>query len=151
LAGGAELNNLRPSWWGDDGPTLTTSRVILSSDPNTRRMRIDSKLPFLSYLNQIMRKVDRPQRNPRHPYLIVLDQYALPMRHKKLTEELSPWLAQWDHISGILCFDPRAFFGAPFCWHISFHPNPGGAISLPHAISRIPQELDLCVDPFVQA
>jgi hypothetical protein len=88
------LAELRPMWWKDDGPSLFNTELSFSVDPgDVRRIRIASKLPFLSYLNQIREKAEFPQGDPNHPFLVVLDQgsgAAMPMRHQRIESELAP-------------------------------------------------------------
>lgn len=102
---------LLPAWWKNDGPSLVNTGLTSSSDPSdVRRIHVAAKLPFLSYLNQIRNKVDRPQRNPNNPFLVILDQGSdgtMPMRHQRISDELRQWLPIWPHVSGVLCFDQR--------------------------------------------
>jgi hypothetical protein len=145
-----QLDALRPDWWGDDGPTLNNATVTISADlQHERRTLICSKLPFLSCLNSIRSKVDRPQRDPNYPYLVVVDQSAMPVRHAKLQHDLAAWLPQWDHVGGILCFDIRPAYCGPFEWQLSFHPNPHATLPLPVALrSMNPPDQKVGVDFF---
>ncbi len=153
LTGGAGLEELRPEWWIDDGPTLFVSGLTLSSNPeNTRRLRICAKLSFVSYYNSIERKVQSQQRDPSNPYVIVVNQgagRAMPMRHNRLVQELAGYLPLWDHVSAILLFDWRAYPLGPFCWKLSLHINADARIPAPEALSTLlPSDQQVCVSVY---
>ena len=144
---------LYPSWWQDDGPSLHSTELSFSSRPeDVRRISIVGKLQFVSYLNQMRAKAERPQGDPNHPFLVVLDQgygEAMPMRHHRWQSELASWLPQWPRVSGILCFDARPYIFGKFCWKLSFHPNPDAAKLLPAPLlSLSPRDAEICVYPF---
>jgi hypothetical protein len=137
----------------DEEQALVNTELSFSVDPgDVRRIRIASKLPFLSYLNQIREKAEFPQGDPNHPFLVVLDQgsgAAMPMRHQRIESELAPWLPLWRRVSGILCFDQRPYIFGKFCWKLSFRPNPGADLPLPDALLQLtPHDAEICVNPF---
>jgi hypothetical protein len=147
------LEQLRPAWWKDDSPSVFTTEVsIVPGSDDRRRIRVEAKLEFLSYLNQICAKADRPQGNPNNPYLVVVDQgsgAAMPMRHQTIHDGLQPWLSLWPHVSGILCFDQRPFVFDKFCWKLSFHPNPHATLPLPAELLKLaPHDAEICERPF---
>jgi len=147
------LDQLRPAWWKDDGPSLFSTELSLSADPDDiRRIRIAAKLPFLSYLNQIREKAEYPQGDPNNPFLVVVDQgsgAAMPMRHQRIHDELQPWLPLWRRVSGILCFDQRPYIFGKFCWKLSFNPNPDAALPLSAALLDLtPRDAEIYVYPF---
>jgi hypothetical protein len=146
------VGGIQPAWWRDDGPSLFVTGLSLSANPqDVRRIGITSKL-LVSYLNQVSAKAERPQGDPNHPFLIMLDQgsgAAMPMRHQRWQAELKDWLPLWKRVSGILCFDRRPYPFGKFCWKLSFHPNPDAARPLPNPlISLSPHDAQLCVEPF---
>jgi hypothetical protein len=151
----AGLEQLRPIWWKDDGPSLISIEMSFSGNPDdVRRLRIAAKLPFLTYLNQIREKADHFQGNPNHPFLVVLDQgsgAAMPMRHQRIHDELKEWLLPpWSHVSGVLCFDRRPYTFSKFCWKLSFHPNPNATLPLPATLLELtPRDAELCEYPFL--
>ncbi|WP_315783058.1 hypothetical protein [Bradyrhizobium sp. SZCCHNPS1003] len=147
------LRTLRPAWWEDDGPGLVSTGLSFSANPrDVRRILIAGKLQFVSYLNQVRDKAERPQGNPNHSFLVVLDQgsgEAMPMRHHRWQSELAPWLSLWPPVSGVLCFDQRPYAFGRFCWKLSFHPNPHADRPLPAALlSLSPHDSEICVRPF---
>lgn len=143
------IESLRPVWWGNEGPTLINSSITICPPEIDRRILLYSKIPFLSYLNSIRSKIDRPQCDPNNPYLVIIDQPFMPLGHGQLEVELEPWWHQWDHLSGVLCFDRRAYFYNRFCWKLSFHPNPHANRPLPEPLrSLAPQDRDACVEMF---
>jgi hypothetical protein len=110
----------RPDWWDEDGPTLNSSGMSMGSDPNVlRRVRIVARMPFLSYFNSIERKQRTQQRDPKNPYVILVNQgggRAIPMRHANLEQVLAGHLPLWDDVSAILLFDYRVpMTHQPFC------------------------------------
>src|SRR5208337_1111020 len=129
------LRALRPAWWGDDGPSLSSTALSFSAKPeDVRRILIVGKLQVVSYLNQVREKAERPQGDPDHSFLVMLDQgsgEAMPMRHQRWQSELTSWLPLWPRVSGVLCFDQRPYAFGKFCWKLSFHPNPHAARPLP--------------------
>lgn len=128
--------SLRPGW-REDGPTRVIMGAMVGGTEGGRQFRIESKVPFLSYLNQVRAKADRPQGDPEKPFLVVLDQGsggALPLRHGKWSSGLSEWWPNWPHVSGVLCFYRFASVDGSFCWRVSFHPNPKAARPLPAAL-----------------
>ncbi|MFZ1109315.1 MAG: hypothetical protein WAN43_13350 [Rhodomicrobium sp.] len=143
---------LYPSWWQDDGPSLSSTELSFSAKPeDVRRISIIGKLQFVSYLNQVEAKAGRPQGDPKHPFLVVLDQgygEAMPMRHHRWQSELASWLPIWPRVSGILCFDARPYI-SKFCWKLSFHPNPYASVPLPTPLlSLATRDPEVCVYPF---
>jgi len=144
---------LRPTWWKDDGPSLFSTEMSFSANPqDVRRITIFGKLQFVCYLDQVRKKAERPQGDPNYPFLIVLDQgsgAAMPMRHQRWQAELVGWLPLWKHVSGILCFDKRPYTFGRFCWKLSFHPNADAGRPLPGPLlSLSPQDAEICVNPF---
>lgn len=88
----SRLETLRPAWW-NGGPSLFDIGLSSSENPeDVRRILIAGKLRFVSYLNQVREKAERPQGDPRYSFLVMLDQgsgQAMPVRHQRWQSELA--------------------------------------------------------------
>ena len=150
LAGGPELEKLRPVWWKGDGPTLNSSALSICDVPaNTRRLRVSAMMPFVTYFNSIEAKVWSGQRDKDNPYVIVVDQSSMPLRHKILYDQLSERFIEWDHVSAIVLFDWRPYYLRSYCWKLSVHINPRAILAAPAPLLGLdPQDKEICVEVY---
>lgn len=137
----AQVSMLTPEWWPQDCPSYIASSSLLGGSSH---VFIDSQVPIVEYVGPIRRKAERHQNRDGRPFLIAMDSTELPRAHSRIHHELENFFLQWDHVSGVLVFEPRF----PFGWwskeyHWSIHPNPHAKIPLPTKLTQNVNEVQI--------
>lgn len=126
-----------PSWWPANQPTYFSTSTLIGSGSNPVVL-LRSLIPHASYTNPVVRKANSGQRREGNPYLIAVDVSELPRAHEQLVPDLHGYFSIWEHVSGVLLFEPRFYFGAGRKeWVVSIHRNAAAAIALPASLTEL--------------
>ena len=134
----AEVRTLRPLWWPKDCPSYNASSTRFGGSPKkSSHIFLESQVPVVEYIGPIRRKAENPQNRSEHPFLIAMDSMELPRTHDRIQPELEKFFPLWNHVSGVLIFEPRFWFGW-WCkeYHWSINPNPHANIPLPNNLTK---------------
>lgn len=120
-----------PAWWPKNEPCDFAFNTVLGGSSGNPYVQVRSLVPHTSYMNPIIRKADSGQRIPGKPYLIALDVSEFPRAHDRILGDLYHSFAAWDHVSGVLLFEPRFFVGYHKQYVVSLHKNHSATCRLP--------------------
>jgi hypothetical protein len=136
VVGPHSVELFRPCWWPAEQPTDFSTGTLIGSGGNPVVL-LRSLIPRASYRNPVLRKADSGQRRNGNPYLIAIDVSDLPRAHELLVDDLRKDFSIWEHVSGVLLFEPRFWVGADRKeWVVSIYRNPVAAIPLPAALVK---------------
>jgi len=131
VVGGNNVELFAPEWWPTGEPAYFATGSLIGSSGNPVVL-FRSLIPLASYRNPILRKATSGQCQPGNSYLIALDVSELPRAHERIVEELTKDFEVWTHVSAVLLFEPRFYFGTLNKEYIiSLHRNPYAAITIP--------------------
>jgi hypothetical protein len=137
VVGAESVELFSPSWWPANQPTYFSTSTLIGSGGNPVVL-LRSLIPRASYTNPILRKANSGQRREGNPYLIAVDVSELPRAHEQLVADLHGYFSIWEHVSGVLLFEPRFYVGAGRKeWVVSIHRNAAAAIALPASLSEL--------------
>ena len=137
VVGAHSVELFRPCWWPANQPTFFSTGTLIGSGGNPVVL-LRSLIPRASYTNPVLRKANSGQRREGNPYLIAVDVSELPRAHEQLGADLHGYFSIWEHVSGVLLFEPRFYLGASRKeWVVSIHRNPAAAIALPAAFMEL--------------
>jgi hypothetical protein len=137
VVGAHSVEMFGPSWWPSDEPTYFSTSTLIGASGNPVVL-LRSLVPLASYMNPILRKASSGQQRPGNPYLIALDVSDLPRAHERIVEDLRGYFTIWNHVSGVLLFEPRFYIGAERKeWVIFIHSNPSATIPLPTNLTEL--------------
>lgn len=134
-----------PAWWPKNEPCTFAFNTVLGGSKNPY-IQVRSLIPHTSYMNPIIRKADSGQRMPGKPYLIALDVSEFPRAHDRILGDLYHCFTAWDHVSGVLLFEPRFFVGYRKQYIVSLHKNDSAACRLPDQLLACAQETSSRLD-----
>lgn len=141
IIGGRSSELLVPQWWPDHEPTFFSSSTLLNSKGNPV-VAIRSLAPETSYLNPIRRKAEYGQHTSGKPFLIALDASELPGANKRLQIEIEKNFDLWDHVSGVLIFNPWFYLSSKTkAYNFRLITNPHATHPLPGAIRILSEKL----------
>src|SRR5438477_1322759 len=134
------IEGVPPNWWPDQKvPRLDTS----AGSPSGQAI-FPTFFRVQSYLDPIVRKANRPQRDAGIPFVIMIDATADIVPHEQLsTGLLENWFPLWPNVAGVLIFDRRPFFLGNFCWKTSLHLNSHATIQA-SSLARLKAEDLMC-------
>jgi hypothetical protein len=129
----AELHG--PEWWPKGVPHALAIQTLIGPRFSPY-VKFASLYPKDAYINPIKNKADDPQCDPNHPFLVAVDVSQLPGAHSRLPTEIAEHWSIWSHVSGVLLFEYRPWFGFETKqWEVSLHLNPYPTKELPPALA----------------
>jgi hypothetical protein len=139
----SKVKSYLPGWWPQNCPTYQTNSVRVGGSPTfSGYVTIISQIPKVDYINPIRRKAERPQNRQGHPYLIAMDSTELRRVHEWLPIELDGFFSQWDHVSGVLVFEPRFWaLGSDKEYIWSIYPNLHACLQLERQLMSYANQL----------
>ena len=127
------VRSLAPEWWRPDEPNIEITSVLskhlaLESPVISVRSQISSA----AYLNALERSAIGQAAPAEHPYLIAVDVQDMPHGHERIVTRLNDQFSSWNHVSGVLLFEPRFWIGLEQKeWLYSVHLNPAATRPIP--------------------
>lgn len=136
LVGPELARSLAPEWWPPDAPSIDVScalsKYVASESPV---ISVRSLISAASYLGALERSAMGRDGPSEHPCLIAVDVSDMPRGHERIVARIGERLAVWQHVSGVLVFEPRFWIGVEQKeWLYSVQLNP-------HASRPMPLEL----------
>lgn len=137
VVGAHSVELFRPSWWPVDQPTYFSTSTLVGSR-GSPVVLLRSLIPLASYMNPLLRKASSGQRRAGNPYLIAVDVSDLPRAHERVVDDLRGYFSIWEHVSGVLLFEPRFYIGANRKeWVASIIRNPSATVALPSDLAKL--------------
>lgn len=138
---------LQPPWWPESSASFVATGVRTGSRP--RYVYFKSAPPKADYINPLRRKAEKFQGTAGVPFLIALESSNLPNVYGKIEYEIAPYWELWDHVSGVLAFEPRFWTMGTYksyMWKLLRNPHAANPLPLSFPASTGDKEkLDLYV------
>jgi hypothetical protein len=138
-----------PVWWPSDlARNCFFARQLATVDAKEAppQVRIWFGVPFVAYINPVMRKADRPQHTEGLSFLVVVDITNLPGAFEEMTRVIAGFLPFWTAVGGVLIFRTIAALDR-VGWSWRLIRNPSAAVLLPGALCNgradLPQVMDV--------
>lgn len=143
----SRLVALQPSWWPESTASLFATGCCIGSQP--RYVYFKSAVPKADYINPIRRKAEKFQGTAGVPFLVALESSNLPNVYEQIEYEIAPYWELWDHVSGVLVFEPRFWIVGThksYMWKLLRNPHATNPLPLSFPTSTGAKEkLDLYV------
>ncbi len=125
-----------PDWWSQDG--ARSCAFVQQVDERdtavvTSQVRVWFGVPYVAYVNPVMRKADSPQGTEGLPFLIAVDVSQLPGAFAEIPRVALGFLPFWTAVGGILLFRSLADFDR-VGWSWRLVRNPHAAVQLPESL-----------------
>jgi hypothetical protein len=129
-----------PNWWPRNKPEYFANHCQIGPE-HSPVITLRSKIPVAQYTNPILRKATSAQRQQGRPFLIAVDVSKLPEAHELIAAQIDDYLKIWDHVSGILLFEPRFWIGVGRKeWVVSVHVNSSASLQLPAPLAALSEK-----------
>ncbi len=138
VVSGRSAELFAPFWWSLDEPSYFAISTLIGGTENPTTVYIHSLIPDASYRNPIERKATSGQRRLDFPYIIGFDVSELPRAHERILNQLHSDFETWSHVSAVMLFEPRFWYGAERKEYIvSIHSNPYASVGLPEQLASL--------------
>lgn len=139
-----------PEWWSQDG-ARSCAFVQQVGDRYSlvakSQVRVWFGVPYVAYVNPVMRKADSPQGTEGLPFVVAVDVSQLPGAFEEIPRVAMGYLPFWTAVGGILLFESWAD-PERVGWRWRLVRNPNAAIPLPETLCAGRADLSRVTDSY---